>query len=379
MPLPLCTVAAETAHLAVGHGVAIVSIEARVRGRSGGCTVDAGAVLRAREEGRAPPELVAFRTEIDGRPASMGGPSGRVSVDVTSASATVRFVAVLRGDRFAAVPLSADPSVIAAPVSYRVSTESVWGPNRVGGIARWTDTGAPVVITVDPSRDREPPTLSLRIVRDTPIPVLVADAGPRLPGEPTVSSEEDRRRALSRGGVDALSVLLGDLPLSVATASDAATAVVRLRETARAIRAASVSGDPLLVAVGQRLATAIVTGFSTCARSPATVLPPRWPAPPRELQSTGLLEDPESGCPRIADLLAVNHPDVRFSQEGGAALAEASTLPLGALPRIGPLERRTAAKPEARRRARPILAVAVATLVFLAFAAVALSRSSRSR
>lgn len=379
MALPLCTIAAETAHVAVGRGVAIVAVEARVHGRAGGCTVDAGAVLRAREEGRAPPELIAFRVEIDGRPVGMGGPRGRVVVEVGGSRATVRFVAVLQGDRFAAVPLSADPAVVLAPVPFRVTTESLWGPHRIAGLARWTDTGTPVVVTADPARDHEPPSFAVRIERGGPIPTIVVDAGPAFGGEPTVATEEGRALSLSRGGVDALSVLLGDLPLAIATAVDAPSALARLREHARAARAATLSRDPLLTAVGQRMATAIALGFTTCARMPAMTLPARWPAPPRELVLTGLLDDAESGCPRIADLLSVNHPDVRFGQEGNAALADAAALPIPGLPRIGPLERRPPAVFPVRRGARPIVAVALATLLALAISALALSRAGRAR
>jgi len=377
--LPLCTIASETAHLAVGRGVAIVTIEARVRGRPGGCSVDAGAVLRAREEGRAPPELIAFRTDVDGHPAGIGGPHGRPIVDVGAAPVTVRFVAVLRGDRFAAVPLSADPSLVLAPVTFRATTESVWGPHRIAGLARWTETGAPVVVTVDPTRDHELPTVAARIERGSPIPTIVVDAGPILGGEPNLGTEEARTAALARGGVDAVSVLIGDLPLAIATASDAPSALARLREHARAARAATLASDPLLTALGQRMATAIARGFTTCARANSTELPPRWPAPLRELVVTGLLDDAESGCPRIADLLSVNHPDVRFGQEGNAALADAAAAPISRLPRTGPLERRSPHVSPAHRRGRPIAFAALAAVLALVVASLALSRPGRSR
>lgn len=378
MALPLCSIAAESVDLSVGHGVAVVTIEAAVRGRPGGCVVDAGAALRAREEGRAAPELVAFRVSIDGRPSGMGGPLSRVTVDVPHA-ATVRFVAVLRGDRFAAVPLSADPAVVTAPVPFRTKSRSVWGPARIAGVARWTETGAPVVITVDPTRDHEPSEARVRVERGQPVEVLIADAGPRLAGEPVLGTEEARVAALARGDVEALSVLLGDLPLSIATASDSSAALSRLRETARAARAAVLSSDPLFVAVGERLTTAVMRGFTSCARPTGTQLPPRWPAAPRELVASGLYEDAESGCPRVSDLLAVNHPDVRFGQEGGSILTEVAALSTQALPRVGPLDRGPHDRNAAPRRARPILLAALSALLGLVLAAVALSRSSASR
>jgi hypothetical protein len=176
-----------------------------------------------------------------------------------------------------------------------------------------------------------------------------------------------------------VSVLLGDLPLAIATAVDAPTPLTRLREHARATRAATLSTDPLLAAIGQRSATAIARAYASCARVESTELPARWPAPPRELVATGLLDDGESGCPRIAELLSVNHPDVRFGQEGNAALAEAAAAPISALPRIGPLERPRGLVPPTRRRARPIVVVALAALVALVAASLALSRPSRSR
>lgn len=360
MPLPPCTIESETTFVDVGRGVAIVSIEAGVRGAP--CAIDAGGVIRAREEGRSPPELIAFRVEIGGRTVAMGGPRARVIAEVEKPG-TVRFVAVLRGDRFVAAPLSTDPALSAGPLLARLRTRSVWGPNRIAGVARWVEIGAPLVVTVDATRDHELPNASVKIDRNTPIEVLIVDGGPMMGGDVTVVTEEDRSRALARGGVEALAVLLSDLPLSVATASDASAAVARLGEVARAARAAAGSTDPLIAAIGQRMATAIVRGFTTCVRD-QHAMPPRWPTPPGDLVKTGLLDEAESGCPRVDDLLATNHPDVRFAQEGAAALGAANALSAAKLPRIGALtaEQHRSRSPRKPRRTAAFAGIAVLLL-----------------
>ncbi len=337
MVLPLCTVIDEVSHLEVGRGVAIAEHEAHVVGPVGGCIVDAGSVLRAREEGRSSPELIAFRADVDGRPAVAAGPRGRVAVEVAGTSASVRFVAVLRGDRFIAAPLATNPAV-ARRTRFRARTRSVWGLSRVAGTASWVEVGAPIVVTVDPERDHEPPSLDAVIDGPGAPPVLIVDAGPGLGRELTVSTEALRVQGLARGGVEALSILLSDLPLSVATAPDPGSVIARLAENARAARAASLSRDPLVIVIGQRLATAIARGFSGCDRPSSVTTPPSWPAVPRELAPSGVLDDGDSGCPRIDDLLATNYPDIRVAQEGSAALSDALREPIAALPRIGSLQ-----------------------------------------
>lgn len=324
---PPCTLPSETTFVDVGRGVAIVAIDARVTGAP--CSVDAGSVIRAREEGRAGPELIAFRIELDGKPLTMGGPRGRVVADVLHSGA-LRFVAVLRGDRFIAAPLAIDPSLHGA--RYRLVTRSTWGIDRVAGVARFIETGAPIVVTPDPARDHEPPALSGGAIG----PVIIIDGGPILGGDVAIATEDERRAALARGGVDALSVLLSDLPLSVATAADSSSAIARLGEIARASRAASLSSDPLISAIGQRTASAIANGFTSCTRG-SHPMPARWPAPLRDLAATGLLDEAESGCPRVDDLLATNHPDVRFAQEGAASLDDAAAAPFAKLPVVGAL------------------------------------------
>jgi hypothetical protein len=368
--LPPCTIANESAFVDVGRGVAVVTLDARVSGAP--CVVDAGSVLRAREEGRAPPELIAFRIELNGKPAGMGGPRGRVIAEVTH-SGDVRFVAVVRGDRFIAVPLTANPAHSKTSARVVLRTRSVFGPHRVAGIAGWIEAGVPIVVTVDPTRDREDASLTMRVDGKAPVPVLIVDGGPIMGGDVTVVTEDERTRALARGGVDALSVLLSDLPLAVATAGDGTSALVRLRELSRAARAAAIARDPLISAIGQRLATAIVRGFTTCIRGDHA-MPARWPTPLAELTLSGLLDEAESGCPRIDDLLAVNHPDVRFAQEGSAALAEASSLPFDALPRIGPVATARSEKQPGKRRHTAALAGALFLLLALGLFAERASR-----
>lgn len=370
MSLPPCTLANETSFVDVGRGVAIVSLSARVAGAP--CAVDAGGVIRAREEGRAPPELIAFRIELDGQPLALGGPRGRITAEITRAG-TVRFVAVVRGDRFIAAPLTTDPAHVAGRARVALRTRSVWGPHRIAGLARWIETGAPIVVTVDPTRDHEPASLNLELDGKGPVPVLIVDGGPIMGGDVTIATEDERRRALARGGVDALSVLLADLPLAVATATDAASALARLGEISRAARAAALSRDPLLSAIGQRTATAILRGFATCVRG-EQAMPARWPTPLRELWLTGLLDEAESGCPRIDDLLKVNHPDIRFAQEGSAALAEASALPFDKLPRIGPIGAARSEKRPGKRAHTAVFAGIAALFVALGLFAQRASR-----
>ncbi len=373
MSLPPCTIANETTFVDVGRGVAIVALTARVSGAP--CAVDAGGVLRAREEGRAPPELIAFRIELDDKPLTLGGPRGRVTAEITKAG-TVRFVAVVRGDRFIAAPLTTNPAhvpVTAGRVRVALSTRSTWGPHRVAGLATWIETGAPIVVNVDPTRDHEPAALTFQLDGRAPVPVLIVDGGPIMGGEVTVATEAERGRALARGGVDALSVLLSDLPLAVATAGDASSALARLGEISRAARAAALSREPLFSAIGQRTATAILRGFTTCVRG-EQAMPARWPTPLGELSATGLLDEAESGCPRIDDLLRVNHPDVRFAQEGSAALAEASALPFEKLPRIGPIGLARSEKHPGKRAHTGLFVGVTAVLVALGLFAHRASR-----
>ncbi|MBI2394952.1 MAG: hypothetical protein HYV09_35610 [Deltaproteobacteria bacterium] len=378
MDLPPCTIAAETMHLDVGRGAAVATIDARIRGGPSGCRVDAGGLLRAREEGRSSPELVAWRAELDGRAVAMGGPRGRVIVVAPAGPSRVRLVAVLRGDRFVAAPLSTDASGVDAPVAFRATTRSLWGEGRIAGVARWTEVGAPIVVTIDPARDHEPPYLVARVVRGAPVAALVVDAGPVLGGDPAISTEEGRAAALRAGGVEALSVLLSDLPLAIATAPDATAVRARLREHANAARSAALARDPLWTAIGQRMATAMARAFTTCVRGPTTAMPARWPAPARELAATGLLDDAESGCPRIDDLLASNHPEFRFAQEAPAALGEATAASVEALPKIGPLVVAPARRPASRRPRQAIAAIAAAFGLMVAAFALALPARRRS-
>jgi len=362
--LPLCTVIDEAAHVEVGRGVALVEISAHVAGPPGGCVVDAGSVVRAREEGRAPPELIAFRAEVDGRPATASGPRGRVAVEIGRPRGSVRFVAVVRGDRFIAVPLASNPAV-AQHTRFRATTSSVWGSARVAGVASWTEVGAPIVVTTDPTRDHEPAVLTAVIDAASPAPALIVDAGPALARDLVVATESARAEGLSRGGVEALSILLADVPLAIATAPEPGLVVARLGEAAKIARAASLSRDPLLVAIGQRLATALARGLTTCERTPAITMPTGWPLVPRELVASGVLDDAESGCARVSDLLATNHPDVRVGQEGAAALADAARLEPSALPRIGPLLR-------SRSRAAAVRRFSARTVAFAALVLAAL-------
>ena len=103
-----CAIVAEAVRLDVGRGVAVVDLEVHLAPAETRCRLDLGAVLLAREEGRGPPELIAWRAEIDGGPTHAAGPRGEVALDVPAKARRVRIRAVLRGERFVAVPLSTD-------------------------------------------------------------------------------------------------------------------------------------------------------------------------------------------------------------------------------------------------------------------------------
>lgn len=379
--LPLCPELAEAANLDVGRGVAIVELVVTVEATAP-CRVQAGSALRAREEGRDPPELLAFRVAIDGNDVLLAGPRAEPSVDVPAGAASVRFVAVLRGDRFAAVPLATNPA--AGPhVRFRARAHSAWGHRAIAGSARFVEIGAPIVITVDPARDHEP--LALDGTVSHPTTAFVVDAGPILGGDPALATEEARAGELALGGAATLSVLLDDLPLAVATAPSDALAIDRLREMALVARAATLSSDPLVSALGERTTSLVLSGLSTCKRAADADLPPRWPAPRRELVATGVLDDAETGCPRVDDLLLTNHPDVRFPREGALALADAARAHAASLPRIGPLVPRGVGAQHPRheglsgRTRRLILLLAAFAAFVLAFLARALPARSSTR
>lgn len=352
-----CVIVAETVRLDVGRGVAVVdhdvtlaSIGGSIGGSSGGaqrCGVDFGAVLLAREEGRGPPDRVAFRIDVDGVLTVVGGPFGSASIEVdvgADAPRVVRVRAAMRGERFVAAAVGIDPSVRRGPIDFVARAKSTWGigpieMGAVAGVARWVDVGVPVVVQIDLDRDHEPLFLSTRIV-ESQSPTFVVDAGPMLGASPAPMASMDRARELSAGGARTLSALLEDLPIAVATAADDATAIARLRETAHLALSASLSTDPLTAAVGQRLATAIANGFVDCRRDDRSTVPKGWPAPMPRFVATGLLDDADAGCPRIADLVVSNHPKLPVEREGAAALEEAvADAKVEPLARVGSVDR----------------------------------------
>jgi hypothetical protein len=356
-----CTVVAEETRLDVGRGLAVLSLDLDLEKRADPCSFDATSVVRAREEGRAAPELVAFRIVEDGKTVHVGGPSESIRAVVHGTS--VRIVALLRGDRFALVPLAIEKEVRGKRSRFTATATSVWGARAITGTASFIQSGVPVLVSVDTMRDHEPTSISYAIESDA-VKAIVLDAGPIL-GEVTIGTEEARRKELAKGGAAALSVLLSDLPMSVASAPSDAAAVERLGEVARAARAAVLSSDPLVNAVGERLVSSILNGFTSCRRTVDAGLPPRWPAPRRDLVAGGILEDAETGCPRIDDLLRTNHADVRFAREGERALVEASSY--ADLPAIGPLVP-GGARP---RREAPKKRTAQAALILFAAAVIA--------
>lgn len=333
-----CVIVAEAVRLDVGRGVALVDLDAELIRPEAACRLDLGAVLLAREEGRGPPELIAWRYEIDGRGTRAFGPRGEVAIDVPEGAHRVRVRAALRGERFVAVPLSTDRLARGKTATFRAWATSVWGARTTAGVAQWIDFGTPIVAQVDTARDHEPMTLFARLGDGDP-PAMIVDAGPMLGGAPTATSPELRGAELARGGVRALSILLTDLPLAIATAPDDASVIERLREGALAALSASSSREPLLAVVGQRLGTALASGFRTCARSADVVVPARWPALPSALAGSGVLEDESAGCPRVSELLATNHPAIPIARESIAALDEALAEAPDDLPAIAPLVR----------------------------------------
>jgi hypothetical protein len=368
-----CIVVAEAVRLDVGRGVAVVDLDARLVRDRPACRLDLGAVLLAREEGRGPPELIAWRADVDGRPSHAAGPRGEVALDVPAHTQRVRVRAVLRGERFIAVPLSTDRLARGPNATFAAMASSVWGARSTAGVAQWIDLGTPVVVRVDPTRDHEPLTLFAPLGDGEP-PAMIVDGGPLVGGAPTVTTPADRSAELARGGARALSILLTDLPLAIATAPDDASVIERLREASLAALAASSAKEPLLAVVGQRLTTALASGLRTCARDAELApVPQRWPALLPALVGSGVLEDESAGCPRLAELLATNHPSVPIVRESLAALDEAlleapeSVPAIGALVRVAPpLDK---PHPPRRARHRHVLRYGVAAVVALLLAA----------
>jgi hypothetical protein len=203
-----------------------------------------------------------------------------------------------------------------------------------------------------------------------------------LGASPVAATAEERTRALALGGASALSILLTDLPLAVATAPDDKLVVERLHETAVAALAASSSREPLLAAVGQRLTTAIATGFQSCVRDENAKVPARWPALLPALAGTGVLEDASAGCPRVAEILRDDHPSLPVAREVAAALEE--VLASGETKAIGPLTQASVPLPTILpRRRHPArshrkLAIAI-VLAALVAGVLALVRFTRAR
>ena len=364
-----CVILAEAVRLDVGRGVALVDLDARLVRPDAPCRLDLGAVLLAREEGRGPPELIAWRFAIDGGRARAFGPRGEVAVDVPRGAERVRVRAALRGERFVAVPLSTDRLARAKTATFRASASSVWGARTTAGVAQWVDLGTPIVAQVDTARDHEPLTLFAQL-GDGDAPAMIVDAGPMLGGAPSSTSPEMRRAELASGSARALSILLTDLPLAIATAPDDPSVIERMREAALAALSAASSREPLLAIVGQRLTTALASGLQTCAREASVVVPARWPVLPTALAGSGVLEDESAGCPRVAELLATNHPTIPIARESLAALDEALAEAPDDLPAIAPLFRASTPldqppRPSRNARRRRFLRVSLLVLALV--------------
>lgn len=390
MLAPPCVLLDEAARLDVGRGVALVELEATLERGPRPCTVDARAALLAREEGRAAPEVVAFTIEVDGKLLRLGGPRGAVAIEIPAAPSPPRVAprlrvrAVLRGERFVAVPLSLEPPLDALGtlgVRFRAQATTPWSRFATAATVRWVDRGVPALVSVDPSRDREPLRLDVR-VRPDGVVTMVVDAGAQIdaPADPA-----ERLAELSRGGATTLTAIATDLPLAIATAPDAGRAILRLREAATVALSASRASDPLLGAVGQRLASAIARGFDGCRREPGSV-PAAWPAVAVELVDGGFLEDDAAGCPRVDHLLLGNHADVNFEREGRAALLDALARAPASLPTVAPLfaparpralDPRTASSAAMRHRRNRGVLLALLFVIAAAVSALLLRRFAR--
>ena len=375
-----CVIPSEGVRLDVGRGVAVVDLVAIVASSPRGCRFDAGAILLAREEGRDPPELVAWRADVDGV-TRLGGPIGAVAFDVPPSGARVRLRAVLRGERFIAAPLATQP-LARRSTTFHARATSVFSDHGIAGFAEWIDVGVPLLVHTDPSRDHEPLFLFERL-SPSPPDVLIVDAGPMYGDETSVPTEAARRAELAYGGARALSILLGDLPIAIATAPDDRSAIERLQEGARAALAASSSSDPLIAAVGQRWTTSIATSFHGCRRDERAHVPLRWPKPSPAMIEGGLLDDDGAGCLRIDELLFTNHPAIALERETTAALEEALAAGLADAPEIGPLVRATTSvggERHGRRVHRRFLALVVAVVALLSMAsAIGVARLRRTR
>ncbi|MBK7398924.1 MAG: hypothetical protein IPJ34_22185 [Myxococcales bacterium] len=347
-----CSVDVETYDLSVGRGIALVDVELRLS--SAPCLLEVVPSLVAREEGRAAPE-VALLVIDDGEKRLF---SARLPPRFPVQRSKVRVSALLRGERFAAVPLALSHEARGTAVTIR--TRSTWGARATAGDVKFVEHGLPALVTVDPLDDHAALSFSTSLAAGY-TRTLVLDAGPRFGGPPERPTMTLRLASLAQGGAEAASVLATDLPLAVlgAETSDAAGLVVD--EAARAAVSAMRSKDPLFAALGYQLAAGLARGFSGCGWPTDLVLPAPWTAPTTDL---------DTGCPHVSADEAL--------PETLRARARTQLRNALDLPTIGPRgPQRTGLSAGPRRRSPVTLLLGVVLALGLAFAALAERRRSR--
>jgi len=342
----------ETYDLAVGRGIALVDVELRLS--SAPCLLEVVPSLTAREEGRAAPEVVLLVIH-DGEQRLF---SARLPPRFPVQRTKVRVSALLRGERFAAVPLALSHEARGTAVTLR--TRSTWGTRATAGDVKFVEHGLPALVTVDPLDDHAALSFSTSLAAGY-TRTLVLDAGPRFGGPPERPTPALRLASLAQGGAEAASVLATDLPLAAlgAETSDAAGLVVD--EAARAALAAMRSPDPIFAALGYQLAAGLARGFSGCGWPTDLVLPAPSAAPTLDL---------DTGCPRVS-------PDETLPETLRARARTQLRTALD-LPPIGPRGPRGGPLSAAPRRRSPLaLLTAVVVALGLAFAALAERRRAR--
>lgn len=320
-----CAIDAELYDLSVGRGIAMVDVELSVTAAP--CDLEVAPSLTAREEGRAAPDVSVLVVD-DGVVRVFGA---RLPPRVSVQRRKVRVSALLRGERFAAVPLALAHDAKGVPVTVRA--RSTWGARVQAGDVKFVEHGLPALVTVDPTLEHAVLTYSTSLAAGYGR-TFVLDAGPRFGGPPERPTPEARAAALALGGAEAASVLATDLPLVILAAETTDAAAPVVDEAARAAVAAIRSGDPLVAALGHQLAAGLVRGFAGCGWPTDLAFPPPWSPPP----------DLDTGCPRVPPAEALP-PALR-------ARARAELLAPKALPPLGPRLPAPPPRSPARRASR---------------------------
>ncbi len=342
-----CSVDVEVLDVAVGRGIALIDADLKLA--TAPCSLEPLPSLTAREEGRAPPEVVVISIDEGG---SIRLFAARMPPAFIVKTTRVRLAAVLRGERFAAVPVALSHGARGAHVTVR--STSTWGSRALSGDARFVEHGLPALVSVDPLDDLAPLHFVTSLAQGY-ARTIVLDAGPRFGGAPERGTPALRVASLRTGGAEAASVLATDLPLAILAAPTTDEALPLVDEAAHAARAAASSKDPLIAALGQQLAAGLAQGFVGCAR------PPDLEFPPSAIEL-------DVGCPHVDQDSSLS---ASLRERARRALLEDKGLP-----QIGP-RRPAESKPASvppRRRARVVLAVLAGFALVSALAARGWSR-----